>query len=161
MIHLSSAHCQDDSSFGSSRYFVFSVTCVGSYVLSRWFIFRQHTVKMIHLSAVHDTLCLVSFVLVHMCCQDDSSFGSSRYFVFSVICVGSYVLSRWFIFRQHTVKMIHLSAVHDTLCLVSLVLVHISTVCDTAVHYAVFVNIIYLIHLYVYRGSPSILWEPA
>ena len=70
-------------------------------MLSRCLIFRQHPVKMSHLSA--GSYCL--YVIIHVCCQDVPSFGNT--------------LSRCPIFRQvHTVctafmcvvKMSHLSA---------------------------------------------------
>ena len=69
--------CQGVSSFGNT--------------LSRCPIFRQHPVKMSHLSA--GSYCLY---VIHVCCQDVPSFGNT--------------LSRCPIFRQHPVKMSHLSA---------------------------------------------------
>ena len=70
--------CQDVSSFGNT--------------LSRCPIFRQHPVKMSHLSATP--------------CQDVPSFGRFLLFIRNYSCV----LSRCPIFRQHPVKMSHLSA---------------------------------------------------
>ena len=93
MSHLSATPCQDVPSFGRFILFVRNL-CVLS------IIFRQHPVKTSHLSA--GSYCLS---VIHVCCQDVSSFGNT--------------LSRCPIFRQvHTVcplfmcvvKMSHLSA---------------------------------------------------
>ena len=135
MSHLSATPCQDVPSFGRFIPFVRN-----SCVLSRCLIFRQHPVKMSHLSAGSYCLCVI-----HVCCQDVSSFGNtlSRCPIFRQVhtvcplfmCVVkmfhlsatpcqdvpsfgrfilfvrySCVLSRCLIFRQHPVKMSHLSA---------------------------------------------------
>ena len=95
MSHLSATPCQDVPSFGRFILFVRN-----SCVLSRCPIFRQHPVKMSHLSAGSYHL-----YVIHVCCQDVPSFGRFILFVRN-----SCVLSRCPIFRQHPVKMSHLSA---------------------------------------------------
>ena len=105
MSHLSATPCQDVPSFGRFILFVRN-----SCVLSRCPIFRQHLVKMSHLSAgsycLYVIMCVVK--MSHLSatpCQDVPSFGRFILFVRN-----SCVLSRCPIFRQHPVKMSHLSA---------------------------------------------------
>ena len=134
MIHLHAASSQAVSSFGEGSecvYIQVSVcVCVShsnTFVLSRWYIFRQCLIKMFHLLAREVNLCTYNCLCVYvcatvklLCCQNDTSLGSlsSRYSifwqvkwmcvhvslsVFLCVCVchcNTSVLSRWYIFRQ-------------------------------------------------------------
>ena len=85
--HLSSAYCQDGTSFGRSCYLFVCVSVLLSF----------YAVKMSHLSSAY--------------CQDGASFGRSCY-LRVCICYVVILCCQDDIFHQHTAKMTHLSADH-------------------------------------------------
>ena len=137
--HFSTAPSQDGTSFGC-------VYCCHM-CLSRCHTFRQHPVKMAHLSAGSFVCIVVSHVFVkvsHLSAapsQDGTSFG----WLISVYCCVT-CLSRCHTFRQHPVKMAHLSAGSFVCIVVSRVRQGVAPFGSTQSRWHIF----RLVHLYCY-----------